>query len=171
MASSPQFREVQKEGPELQALRTQALYARDGQRGTFVGNSYFEVRNHLLYWVQRGNAAEQEGTQLVVPTQFCQIIWRLTHVNPMGGHLGHDKTIARVTRCFFWLGLGVEVAHWCVAYPECQKVREDHPARAPLQPLPVIDAPFSRIAMDVIGPLPCSSAGHQYILVFINYAT
>lgn len=43
--------------------------------------------------------------------------------------------------------------------------------KAPLQPLPVIDMPFSRVAMDVIGPLPCSSTSHQYILMFIDYAT
>lgn len=36
--------------------------------------------------------------------------------------------------------------------------------------MPVIDLPFSRIVIDVIGPLPCSSAGHQYILVFVDYA-
>lgn len=35
----------------------------------------------------------------------------------------------------------------------------------------MINLPFSRIAMEVIGPLPHSSTGHQYILVFIDYTT
>lgn len=37
--------------------------------------------------------------------------------------------------------------------------------------MPVIDLPFTRIVMDVIGLLPRSSAGNQYILVFMDYAT
>ena len=32
-------------------------------------------------------------------------------------------------------------------------------------------APFDRIAMDVIGPLPTSSRGHKYALVVCDYAT
>ena len=41
----------------------------------------------------------------------------------------------------------------------------------PLIPLPVMEAPFKRIARDVVGPLPQSRRGNQYILVVCNYAT
>lgn len=37
--------------------------------------------------------------------------------------------------------------------------------------MPIIDTPFSRIAMDIVGPLERSSAGHRYILVLCDYAT
>ena len=37
--------------------------------------------------------------------------------------------------------------------------------------LPVIEEPFQRIAMDIVGPLPKSRAGHKYILVICDYAT
>ena len=36
---------------------------------------------------------------------------------------------------------------------------------APLVPLPVIPEPFSRVAMDMVGPIPRSQAGNRYILV------
>lgn len=98
VASSLQFREVQEEDQELHELQTQALDSSESQVEMPVGTSYFEVRNHLLYWVQKGSTAEQEEVQLVDPTCFCQVIWRTTHSNPVGGHLGHDKTIARLTR-------------------------------------------------------------------------
>ncbi|KAL5488511.1 hypothetical protein EMCRGX_G017453 [Ephydatia muelleri] len=42
---------------------------------------------------------------------------------------------------------------------------------APLVPLPVMAEPFSRIAMDIVGPLPRSRSGHKYILVICDYAT
>lgn len=37
--------------------------------------------------------------------------------------------------------------------------------------MPFIDTPFDRIAVDIVGPLMKSSAGYQYILVMIDYAT
>ena len=38
-------------------------------------------------------------------------------------------------------------------------------------PLPVIEEPFQRIAMDIVGPLPRSRQGHRYILVICDYET
>ena len=38
-------------------------------------------------------------------------------------------------------------------------------------PLPIIEEPFQRIAMDIVGSLPRSRQGHRYILVICDYAT
>ena len=38
-------------------------------------------------------------------------------------------------------------------------------------PLPIVDEPFYRIAMDIVGPLPRSRSGNQFILVVCDYAT
>ena len=38
-------------------------------------------------------------------------------------------------------------------------------------PLPIISEPFSRIAMDIVGPLPKSRSGNKYLLVICDYAT
>ena len=43
--------------------------------------------------------------------------------------------------------------------------------RSPLVPMPIIDVPFDRIALDIVGPLPKTSRGHRYILVIVDYAT
>lgn len=40
-----------------------------------------------------------------------------------------------------------------------------------LIPLPIIGVPFKRISMDLIGPLPKSTQGHEYMLVIMDYAT
>ena len=40
-----------------------------------------------------------------------------------------------------------------------------------MMPLPVIAEPFSRIAMDIVGPLPRSRSGNRYVLVICDYAT
>ena len=38
-------------------------------------------------------------------------------------------------------------------------------------PLPIIQEPFRRIAMDIVGPLPRSRSGNHFILVVCDYAT
>uniref|UniRef100_A0A7M4FCE6 Integrase catalytic domain-containing protein n=1 Tax=Crocodylus porosus TaxID=8502 RepID=A0A7M4FCE6_CROPO len=37
--------------------------------------------------------------------------------------------------------------------------------------MPIIQEPFARVALDVVGPLPRSTSGHRFLLVFIDYAT
>lgn len=43
--------------------------------------------------------------------------------------------------------------------------------KAPLISDPTIATPFSKIALDIIGPLPESDKGNSYILTIIDYAT
>ena len=43
--------------------------------------------------------------------------------------------------------------------------------KSPTCALPIIDVPFKRIAMDIVGPLPRSSTGNRFILVICDYAT
>ena len=37
--------------------------------------------------------------------------------------------------------------------------------------MPIIEIPFNRIALEIVGPLPKTSRGHRYILVLVDYAT
>ena len=43
--------------------------------------------------------------------------------------------------------------------------------RAPLHPLPIMKESFKRMAMDVVGPLPCTISGNKFLLVVMDYAT
>lgn len=45
------------------------------------------------------------------------------------------------------------------------------PTPTPLIPLPINGVPFERMGMDLIGSLPKSSQGYEYILVIVDYAT
>ena len=37
--------------------------------------------------------------------------------------------------------------------------------------LPVIEVPFTRIAMDMVGPLPRTEEGHRFILTIVDYGS
>ena len=43
--------------------------------------------------------------------------------------------------------------------------------RAPLMPLPTIEEPFRRLAMDIVGPLRKTKRGHKFILTIMDFAT
>ncbi len=95
----------------------------------------------------------------------------LAHSHPLAGHLGAANTTKRVRDRFHWPGLEAEVKRFCQSWPTCQKTSPRTPPPSPLIPLPIIEVPFERIGMDLVGPLPKSARGHEHILVIVDYAT
>ena len=96
---------------------------------------------------------------------------RVTHSIPIAGHLSHDKTTSCVLPRFYWPTLFRDVARFCQSCEACQKVAPTCPWPAPLKPLPIMEEPFKRIAMDIIGPLPKSRSGKRFVLVICDYVT
>ena len=94
----------------------------------------------------------------------------LAHQIPLAGHMGRDKTAARLLYRFYWPTLYNDVKAYCQQCGVCQKTASRKPRRAPLIPLPILEEPFQRVGMDIV-PLPRSARGHQYILVVTDYAT
>ncbi|KAL0152472.1 hypothetical protein M9458_052195 [Cirrhinus mrigala] len=86
-------------------------------------------------------------------------------------HLGAVNTIQRIRDRFHWPGLDADVKAFCQACPTCQIMAPRTPPPSPLIPLPIIEVPFERIGLDLVGPLPKSARGHEHILVIVDYAT
>ena len=95
----------------------------------------------------------------------------MAHTIPLAGHLGKDKTASRILQRLYWPTLYRDVAELCQTCEECQKTAYCRIQRAPLIPLPLMEEPFQRIAMDIVGPLPQSRSGKRCILVVCDYAT
>uniref|UniRef100_A0A8C1V487 Gypsy retrotransposon integrase-like protein 1 n=1 Tax=Cyprinus carpio TaxID=7962 RepID=A0A8C1V487_CYPCA len=123
---------------------------------------HFMVRNGLLYCVAQRRG--EEKTLLVVPRSKTEAVLELAHAHPMAGHLGAQNTVQRIRDRFHWPG-------FCQACPTCQRTSPRTPPPSPLIPLPIIEVPFERIGMDLVGPLPKSAWGHEHILVILDYAT
>ena len=130
---------------------------------------HFALENDLLYRVDQKNGQVVE--QLVVPKSYRQKVMDLAHSHVLGGHLAYEKTKDRVLQRFYWPGVHKEVKEYCDSCPVCQLRNPVATFRSPLVPLPIIETPFERIAMDLVGPLVKSARGHQYILVVLDYAT
>ena len=125
------------------------------------------LQRGLLYHQPEGGATEQ----LVVPQSLREIVLTLGHSIPWAGHLGSVKTLDRIASTFFWPCLYTDVQKFCKTCPECQLASHKKVRQFPLQPMPIIDVPFSRIGMDIVGPLERSTSGYRYILVVCDYAT
>uniref|UniRef100_A0A8C1P786 Gypsy retrotransposon integrase-like protein 1 n=1 Tax=Cyprinus carpio TaxID=7962 RepID=A0A8C1P786_CYPCA len=130
---------------------------------------HFVVEKGLLYCVAQRRGEEKK--LLVVPRAKTETILELGHSHPMAGHLAAANTTQRIRDRFHWPGLEAEVKWFCQACPTCQATAPRTPPPSPLIPLPIIEVPFERIGMDIVGPLPKSARGHEHILVIVDYAT
>ena len=111
--------------------------------------------------------------QIVVPTIYRREVMSLAHEHPMAGHLGVNKTYERINTHFWWPTLKRDVSEFCKSCPVCQIVGKPNQKipRAPLQPIPAFQEPFSRIIIDCVGPLPKTKSGNQYLLTIMCAAT
>ncbi|CAB4041645.1 zinc finger [Paramuricea clavata] len=99
----------------------------------------------------------------------------VAHSSIMGGHLGIQKTTDKVTSNFYWPGIHGDVTRFCRSCDICQKtIQKGKFPKVPLEMIPLIDTPFKRIAVDLVGSIyPPSEQGHvhRYILTLVDYTT
>jgi len=108
--------------------------------------------------------------QLVLPRTFVPAVLRTMHDAPgTGGHLGANKTIAKVRAHFYWPALCMEVKLWCLSCAVCRtKKGPPRRTRAPLT-LHNVGVPWERVGVDLAGPFPRTPRGNRYLLVAVDY--
>ncbi len=158
----------------LEQLRDDRVRSVDGQLlqpDAPLFFSYFSLIKERLYRVTHDAQSKEMTTQLLVPRSRREMLFQAAHCTPMAGHLGEAKTRERLMARFFWPGIHKNVRRWCAACRECQLINPPATAKAPLRPLPLMEVPFKRIGMDLIGPLERSTRGYRFALVLVDYAT
>ena len=70
-------------------------------------------------------------------------------------------------------GICGDVARFCKSCDICQRtIQKGRVSKVPLGKLPLIDTPFKRVAVDIVGPMePRSEKRNRCILTMIDYAT
>ncbi|KAL2081694.1 hypothetical protein ACEWY4_023547 [Coilia grayii] len=155
--------ELQRQDKSLEPWFNRA--ADCGKPGSLLKDERYVVKNGILYQIK----GQQET--LVVPKPLRCKVMTLAHSIPWSGHLGKYKTLARLGNRFSWPNIYTDITDFVRTCPECQLTSGKAVPRAPLHPLPIIDTPFTRIGMDIVGPLDRSKRGNRYILVMCDYAT
>jgi len=137
-----------------------------------VKDGNFKVRRNILYR-KAIPKNDSEHWQLVVPEKLRENVMKLAHENILSGHLGIQKTYDRVCSQFWWPGMHGSVVRFVRSCDICQRsVPRGRVTKVPLGKMPVIDIPFQRVAVDLIGPFsPASSQGNRFVLTLVDYAT
>ena len=135
--------------------------------------SWYEVEDELLYHLSNNPGQKEPVKQLMVPTELRSKVLALGHEAMFAGHLGVKKTLDRISASFYWPGILQSVQRFCSSCDICQRtVRKGSVSRAPLHSIPVVNVPFEKVAIDIIGPIvPKSGRGHRWILTLVDFAT
>ena len=170
--SKDTLRQEQEKDDSLVNVRAYAIQRREiNLNQEQKKNSYFVYENNILYRVFIGKSCETIK-QIVVPKKYRNSLLAIAHDIPLGGHLGNKKTREKLLQNFFWPGIFIDVARYCKTCSQCQKnVKKGKVYKAPLISIPPMDEPFSRVAIDIVGPLIRSEQGNKFILVACDYGT
>ncbi|XP_078336880.1 uncharacterized protein LOC144626502, partial [Crassostrea virginica] len=161
---------AQEEDPTLSRVRQYVLQ-----------NAVHVKKNGKVTWHKKRDLLFREFSmndgrvfsQLVVPQKFREDVMRIAHDSLLAGHLGIQRTVTKVTSEFFWPGVQSDVRRFCQSCDICQRtLQKGKVSKVPLERMPLIDEPFQRVAVDLVGPLfPTTDRGNKYILTLVDYAT
>lgn len=119
---------------------------------------------------------EQEWSavrQLVVPRSYREPLIQLSHGGRLAGHFGARNTYHKLLKYYFWPQMRNEVSAFVRGCHVCQIAGRPskHIPAAPLYKVPTVSEPFSHLQVDVVGPLPRTAKGNEYIVTLVDLAT
>ena len=136
-------------------------------RGKGAREDSYYFKECLLY----RQAKKDNGTdQLVVPCSLRELIMKCCHDIPIAGHMGIGATKKRVCSRFSWPGVMQDIIRFVKSCITCQKHCNKLP-RLPVQQADIVDRPFDKVAIDIVGPLTVTDNKCRYILTLIDTAT
>ena len=92
------------------------------------------------------------------------------HPDVLGaGHLGPNKTAARMRQVGYWVGMLRDIDQYCHECSVCQTSKLPLPSKAPLMSIPV-GRPWKMVAINIL-EVPRSYHNNRYLLVVQDYFT
>ena len=129
-------------------------------------NREFEVRKDRLVRISQSKRGD-EVVQLIIPRKIRKDILKLCH-DDIGGHLGVQRTKDRVLLNFFWPNCYKDIETYVKTCHECQIVGKPRDKKkAPLKLTSIISEPFSKLAINAIGPVPTTSNNNRHAITAI----
>lgn len=86
------------------------------------------------------------------------------------GHQGEVKTKQRLCDVYWWPGMDAQVHDTVRSCHVCQlndKTVKSHPA--PLQPVPLPDGPWQKVAVDIVGPFDTAASDCRFAIALTDY--
>ena len=102
---------------------------------------------------------------------MCVDLLQLSHNYPSSGHMGINRCVEHLQLWYYWPGMTSKVHLWVA---ECDVCNQRKPSsayhRSPMENIRV-SQPMELWAVDILGPLPITAQGHQYVLVMSDHFT
>ncbi len=110
----------------------------------------------------------QGGPRPLIPVEDRRAVFAAFHGM---AHLGARATRRLMTARVVWRGMSSDIAAWVRDCQDCGRSKVTRqPAVAPAA-IPVPDRRFSHVHIDLVGPLPTSAEGFQYLLTMVDRST
>ena len=93
------------------------------------------------------------------------------HGLPISGHDGVLRTQMRLRRHFFWEGMLDDCKRWVKSCLYCQRRKRPKPKRNGLTQSLGALRPFEMVSFDIVGRLPGTNNGNEYLLTVIDHFT
>lgn len=141
------------------------------QQKLIISSEQYVIREDVLYHFydsksKKHKRREESFSQLVVPKCLREDVILAYHDG--NAHLGFDKTYSAIKSRYYWQRMYADIDVHVRTCDTCQKSKRNYNNdKAPLTPLPVPSHPFSRLHMDILGPLTTTSENHKYILLVV----
>lgn len=92
-------------------------------------------------------------------------ILKENHDDPQSGHSGFHRTYRRIKLYYKWPQMKRTIKNYIKNCESCQKNKTLRKTfRAPMEITSTASQPFEKLCMDVVGPLPLTENGNQYLV-------
>ncbi|ROT61688.1 hypothetical protein C7M84_020536 [Penaeus vannamei] len=120
-----------------------------------------------LSWVDASTGKQQ--WYIVAPLSRREGLLKEVHNGKTSGHLGIKRKMEKLRQRVYWVGLRQDVQQWCRTCQVC--AAKKGPAQKTCAPLQLYQAgaPMECMAVDIVGPFPCTERGNKYICVAMDY--
>ncbi|GBM98025.1 Retrovirus-related Pol polyprotein from transposon 412 [Araneus ventricosus] len=129
------------------------------------------LKDGVLYRKWESHDGSSCRWQLILPKSRIQEVLRETHDSASGGHFGVMKTLSKTRERFYWDRLRADVEKWCRECHACGARKGPKTRTKGRLKRYNVGAPFERMALDILGPLPVTTKGNRYVLVLMDYFT
>ena len=150
---------------ELSTAQSECPETRDA-RTSMTGLRLKDVKLHSGGGTVLCDCSLSQPRPLVPPPLRRRIFDALHNLS----HPGTRATKKIISSRYVWHRMSVDITRWCQECTACQLAKVHHHTKTPVSVIPMPDAPFQHVHVDLVGPLP-PSQGYTYLLTIIDRYT
>jgi O-acetyl-ADP-ribose deacetylase (regulator of RNase III)/transposase InsO family protein len=131
----------------------------------WLAKAHLHLDHGILYYQWEEDPSPKQ--LLVIPEALKQDVLSWAHDKRLAGHLGRDKTLARVRQSCYWYHLRRDVSEYTQTCSICNRNKHSRKKKTGLQ-LHHAGYPMERVHIDILGPFTPSDHNNVYVLSMID---